>query len=91
MKLKNTPLRTLVKTFSGGIISREEYVSIRGQLLKKLEETGKISDRDLDQLLDAGRDTRETPVSTRRYTGMDWILIILGLAAAVGLAVILYN
>ncbi len=91
MKLKNTPLRTLVKTFSGGIIGREEYISIRSQLLQKLEETGKISESDLDRLLNDGQDTRETPVSDRQYTSMDWILIILGLAAAIALAVILYN
>jgi hypothetical protein len=91
MKLDNTPLRTLVKSFSGGVIDREEYLSIRARLLQKLESTGSISDEDLQALLD-GSDRQDQPsIPPSRYTRTDWLLILLGLAAATGLAIILYN
>ncbi len=92
MKLDNTPLRTLVKTFAGGIIDRNEYLDIRSRLLQKLEREGRITDSDLKRLMDAetSRDD-DVPVATSKYTATDWILILLGLGAAIGLGIILYN
>ena len=91
MKLDNTPLRTLVKSFAGGVIDRKEYLSIRARLLQKLEATGAISDEDLQKMLDGSDNQQRPSAPPSRYTRIDWFLILLGLAAAIGLAIILYD
>ena len=47
MKLPSTPLRKLAKTYASDLISREQYVEIRAQLLKRLESKGNIDEADL--------------------------------------------
>jgi hypothetical protein len=89
MKLHSTPLRILAKTYSSDLISREQYVEIRAQMLKRLERKGSIDESDLKNYsaLILGP---ETPDTQRSYTSSDWIIIALGLAASAVLAYVLY-
>jgi hypothetical protein len=90
MNLPSTPLRKLAKTYASDLISREQYVEIRAQLLKRLESRGSIEDSDLKNYttLTQGSDT---PKTQRSYTSSDWIIITLGLVASAVLAYVLYG
>jgi hypothetical protein len=90
MKLPSSPLLILAKTYSNDLISREQYVEIRAQLLKRLETRGIIEESDLKNYsaLIMGSDT---PQTQRSYTSSDWIIIALGLAASAVLAYVLYG
>ena len=86
----NTPLRLLAKTYANELISREQYVEIRALLLKRLESNGKIDDADLKNFTTLTQGPE--PVQPgRSYTRSDWLIIGLGLAASVVLAVVLYG
>lgn len=89
MRLPSTPLRILAKTYASDLISREQYVEIRAQLLKRLESKGSIDESDLKNytVLTQGADS---PRAQRSYTSSDWIIIGLGLAASAVLAYVLY-
>lgn len=91
MKLDNTPLRNLVKQYANGLIDREQYLRIRSQLLQRLEEQGTLKDQDLDRLIAGKDDPPLGPRSHSRYSRSDWIIILLGLAAAIALGAILYS
>jgi hypothetical protein len=90
MKLVSTPLRKLAKIYANDLISREQYVEIRANLLKRLESKGRIEESDLKNytVLTQGSDT---PKAQRTYTSSDWIIIALGLAASAVLAYVLYG
>jgi len=90
MKLPSTPLRKLAKTYASDLISREQYIEIRAQLLKRLESKGSIEESDLKNytVLTQGPDI---PRAQRSYTSSDWIIIALGLAASAVLAYVLYG
>jgi len=90
MKLPSTPLRKLAKTYASDLISREQYVEIRAQLLKRLESKGSLEESDLKNytILTQGSETLKTQ---RSYTSSDWIIIALGLAASAVLAYVLYG
>lgn len=90
MHLPGTPLRLLAKTYANDLISREQYIEIRAQLLKRLESTGKITDADLKNFT-ALVDGDKSPEPPRRYTSSDWLIIGLGLAASAVLAFVLYG
>ena len=85
-----SPLRLLAKTYANDLISREQYIEIRAQLLKKLQNKGKIDDSDLKNFT-AITQSNETPRAQRTYTSSDWIIIALGIAASVVLAFVLYG
>ena len=85
-----TPLRMLAKTYANDLISREQYVEIRAQLLKRLESRGRIDESDLKNFT-AITQNSETPKAERSYTPSDWIIIALGLAASAVLAFVLYG
>ncbi len=89
MKLENTPLRILVKQYASGLIDREQYLLIRARLLQRLETRGKLSQRDLEQL---SKDLGKPPeTSESHYSASDWVITLLGVAAAIALGVILYS
>ena len=90
MKLPSTPLRKLAKTYASDLISREQYVEIRAQLLKRLESKGNIDEADLKNytVLTQGP---EIPQTHRSYTSSDWIIIALGITASAVLAYVLYG
>jgi hypothetical protein len=86
---ESSPLRLLVKSYSSGLLNRSQYLEIRGQLLKKLSLQGTVSHEDLMNFMKIHQDTGEL-TSNKSYTPSDWVIIILGLIAALSLAFILY-
>ena len=90
MEKQDSPLRLLAKTYAHDLISREQYVEIRAQLLKKLQSKGVISDSDLKNFT-AITQKADTPRARKPYTSSDWIIITLGLAASAVLAFVLYG
>jgi len=88
--MSGTPLRLLAKTYANDLITREQYIEIRAQLLKRLESNGEISEADLKNFtaLTQGPQVNSTQ---RSYTSSDWIIIGLGLAASAVLAYVLYS
>jgi len=90
MNSPTSPFRYLAKTYANDLISREHYVLVRAQLLKRLQSKGFIGDDDLQNFirLTQGNDN---PKTERSYTSSDWIIIALGIAAAVVLGFVLYS
>ena len=89
MKRQASPLRLLAKTYSNELITRDQYVEIRSQLLRKLESKGKIDESDLKNFT-ALTKSSQSPRVHKSYTSMDWIIIALGLVASAVLAYVLY-
>jgi len=89
MAQEASPLRLLAKTYSNDLITREQYVEIRSQLLKKLQNKGRINESDLKNFTALVR-TNQGPRAHKSYTSTDWIIIGLGLAASAVLAYVLY-
>jgi len=85
-----TPLRLLAKTYANELITREQYVEIRAHLLKRLEIKGTITDADLKNFTTLTQDPEPAP-EARSYTSSDWLIIGLGLVAAIILAFVLYG
>jgi len=90
MNSSTSPFRYLAKTYANDLISREHYVLVRAQLLKRLQSKGFIGDDDLQNFirLTQGNDK---PRTERSYTSSDWIIIALGIAAAVVLGFVFYS
>ena len=86
----SSPFRLLAKSYSNNVVSREEYVKIRSQLLNKLQSTGSLEDTDLKNFTNIS-DNSGLPVTEKSYTSSDWIIITLGLVASAVLAYILYG
>lgn len=86
-----SPFRLLVKSYANNVISREEYVKIRSQLLKKLQSKGAIDDDDLKNFTLISQGSAVKPVTEKSYSYSDWIIITLGLAASAVLGFILYG
>ncbi len=84
-----SPLRLLAKTYANDLISREQYVEIRAQLLKRLENGGKVDESDLKNF--TALQGSDTPKVQKSYTSSDWIIIALGLAASIALGYVLYG
>jgi hypothetical protein len=89
MEHQLSPLRLLAKTYSNELLSREQYVEIRAQLLRKLQSKGKIDESDLKNFTALTR-TSQSPRANKSYTSVDWLIIGLGLAASAVLAYVLY-
>ena len=90
MNRPSSPLRILAKTYANDLITREQYIEIRAQLLKRLESKGRIDEDDLKNFTAITPGT-ETPQGQKSYTPSDWIIIALGLAASAVLAYVLYG
>ena len=90
MEKPTSPLRLLAKTYANDLISRQQYIEIRSQLLKRLETRGRIDESDLKNFT-AITQSSENPKTERSYTPSDWIIIALGLAASAVLAYVLYG
>jgi hypothetical protein len=85
-----SPLRLLAKTYANELITREQYVEIRAHLLKRLEKKGTITDADLKNFTTLTQGPEPAP-EARNYTSSDWLMIGLGLVAAIILAFVLYG
>jgi len=90
MKLDESPLRLLVKSYTSGLIDREQYLEVRQQLLKKLSIHGQITQEDVKNFHNIYQNT-ETSNTLSQYSFSDWIIIVLGLLAAAALGIILYS
>lgn len=90
MERPTSPLRLLAKSYANDLISREQYIEIRAQLLKRLQKKGSIDESDLKNFT-ALTQNQELPKAQRSYTPSDWIIIALGLAASAVLAYVLYG
>jgi len=90
MEQESSPLRLLAKTYANDLISREQYIEIRAQLLKRLQSKGKIDESDLKNFTAISQGS-DTPRAQKSYTPSDWIIIALGLAASAVLAYVLYG
>ena len=89
MSQQASPLRMLAKTYANDLISREQYVEIRAQLLKRLENRGKVDESDLKNF--TALQGPDSPKVQKTYTSSDWIIIALGIAASAALGYILYG
>jgi hypothetical protein len=90
MNQPSSPLRLLAKTFANDLITRQQYIEIRAQMLKRLESKGEISDSDLKNFM-ALTQNSETLRTRKSYTSSDWVIIALGLAASAVLGWVLYG
>jgi hypothetical protein len=86
-----SPFRYLAKTYANDLISREQYVLIRAQLLKKLQSKGFIRDDDLQNFIRLAQGSEDKPKTEKSYSSTDWIIIALGIAASIVLGFILYG
>ncbi len=86
-----SPFRYLAKTYANDLISREHYVLIRGQLLKKLQSKNFIRDDDLQNFIKLAQGSANKPRTEKTYSSADWIIIALGIAASVALGIVLYG
>lgn len=90
MKDPNSPFRYLAKTYSDELISREHYVSVRAQLLKRLQSKGVVGDDDLQNFIRLAKG-EDQPKIQKNYTSSDWIIIALGIVASIVLGYVLYG
>ncbi len=90
MRLEESPLRILVKSYANGLLEREQYLEIRHQLLRILSHKGDISQQDLQKLLKQYEE-RDSASWISAYSASDWIIVALGLLAAAALGYILYS
>lgn len=90
MSLPISPFRLLSKTYANQMLTREQYVSIRAQLLKKLQRQGQVTDEDLKNFTDIIHG-KESPSVEKSYSSFDWFIIGLGLVAAIVLGYVLYG
>jgi hypothetical protein len=90
MNQPGSPLRLLAKTYASDLITREQYIDIRAQMLKRLESSGKISESEMKNFMALTR-SPETVSVHRSYTSSDWVIIALGLAASAVLGYVLYG
>ena len=86
-----SPFRYLAKTYANNLISREHYIIVRAQLLKKLQSKGYIGDDDLQNFIRLTQGGSEKPRTERSYTSSDWIIIALGITASIVLGFVLYG
>ncbi|MDJ0832678.1 MAG: hypothetical protein QNJ69_04090 [Gammaproteobacteria bacterium] len=90
MRMSNSPLRLLVKSYADNMMERKHYLKIRKQLLNKLEFSGSISHEELLEMMEVHK-TRKGERLSERYSKSDWLIIALGLTAAAGLGLILFG
>ena len=90
MKLDNTALRLLVKSYANGLLERQQYLKIRQQLLNKLSSEGEINQEDLQNFMKLHHESENRSAMTS-YSASDWLIIALGLLAAATLALILFG
>lgn len=90
MSQPQSPFRLLSRSYSNQVVTRDQYVLIRNQLLKKLQSEGNVTEEDLEKITNVacGKSTQDVE---KKYSSYDWIIISLGVIAAIVLAFVLYN
>ena len=87
---QNSPFHLLSKTRSNQLLTREQYVKTRNELLKLLLKQGSVSEEDLKKLTEKVGD-KSQPKVEKAYSSSDWVIIALGLIAALVLGFVLYD
>lgn len=87
----SSPLRYLAKAYANDLISREHYILVRGQLLKKLQSKGSIKEEDMQNYIRIAQGKSDKPKTEKSYSSTDWIIIVLGIAASIVLGYVLYG
>ena len=89
---EQSPFRILAIEYAADMLSREDYIAIRSQMLALLQDKGAVSREDLENFvrLNQGEDNDED-LPRERYSASDWLIIGLGLVASLVLAYILYT
>ena len=90
MTERDSPFRLLSKTRSNQILTREQYVAARNELLKILQTRGSVTEQDLHKITDKMKD-KSQPKVKKGYSSSDWVIIALGLIAALVLGAVLYS
>ena len=90
MKLDDSALRLLVKSYANELLEREQYLKIRKHLLHKLSIDGHIDQKDLQNFMKIYHDT-ESNNNQSKYSTSEWVIIVLGILAAAALALILFG
>ncbi len=93
MNIPKSPLRKLVKKYTNQIITREQYLDVRKDLLKKLSAQRTINQEDLDKFLSIQESAKPVTHNTLKntYSISEWLIIGLGLLAATFLGYMLYS
>ena len=86
----SSPLRYLAKAYANDLMSREQYILVRSQLLKKLQSKGFIKEGDMQNYIKIAQGSADKPKTEKSYSSADWIIIALGLAASIVLGYVLY-
>lgn len=88
MSDSESPFRLLVKTYASHMLTRDQYVKIRAQLLKKLRCSGKVTKEDLNNFTNIS--FGNPPIEKEKsYSLSDWIIIVLGLIAIIVLVLVM--
>ncbi len=90
MQLEESPLRVLVKSYANALLTREQYLEVRHQLLRKLSHQGIVTQQDLQKLLKQYEEPDQVSWLSG-YSASDWIIVVLGLLAASALGYMLYS
>jgi len=90
MDTHDSPFRLLAKNYANELVTRNQYVVIRAQLLKKLQKKGNVDRDDLNNftLISQGSVKHR---SSKSYSASEWVIIALGLAAAIAVGYVLYS
>ncbi|MFT6371499.1 MAG: hypothetical protein ACJAZT_000227 [Gammaproteobacteria bacterium] len=91
MDNSTSTFQLLVKSYVNNVISREEYVKIRSQLLEELQSNGSIEESEFKNSSLISQFTNANPITQKSYSALDWSIIILGLTASAVLGFILYG
>jgi endo-1,4-beta-mannosidase len=90
LRTEDSPLRLLVKSYTNGIIERDQYLKIRAEVLKKLSIQGEVSHEEVKNFIHIQQDSGELE-HKKQYSPSDWIIIALGLIAALIMGLFLYS
>lgn len=86
----SSPFRLLSKSRSSQLLTRDQYVKTRSQLLKILQNNGLVTEDDLRKITE-GLEDKSNPTVEKSYSPSEWVIIALGLLAAIVLGAILYG
>lgn len=87
-----SPFRILAKEYAADLLSREEYIKLRSNMLVMLQQKGDVSLQDLQNFVRLHETTGDDDQPVKEgYSTSDWLIIALGLIASLVLAYILYT
>ena len=87
-----SPFRILAKEYSADLLTRDEYLTLRSNLLTTLQQSGSVSREDLENFVRLLKGKDEEEIKTNdSYSASDWLIILLGLIASLVLGYILYT